>query len=422
MHIVMDLGHKSTLLAAWREGQPMDDPSILINLPGLNDSTTRMNDDPWSRTSLYRYVAYLHREYLLPSRLPIKSLAAAIPGISGLPLRRIMLDVFEEVLGLEEAIIVPRFLAMAAGWQLHSPQSLGNMMVLDAQDEEGEVAFLSACSDVTLTLEDQYRGNASTIREAATRLGFLSSSGWNLDHLYLLNEVGADTKMGRLISSLPNRVTIHNGDDPARAVMEGLVSHVYPGRSPGRLSVIYPYDFYLACFDREEQMKSIHRLPFDTSNLELDCNSCYRLARLVIADIPSSDADLEQLRLSIFEIDHQDHIELANLSLAQSILNIDCGRTDLPERVDLILDMAAAAIRPDLDSYYDEGDVPDPASFWEHYQSKLSQDHNIAQPFTPGTDTVASPDDPALTFSPLDRQIAHTMARLQSLLGQWKGF
>ncbi len=422
MHVVIDMGDKNTVLAAWREGQPLDDPSILVNLPGLNDSTTGVNDDPWSRASLYRHVTNLYREYLLPSRLSIRSLAAAIPDISGVPLRRTLLDVFEEVLGLEEAIIVPRFLAMAAGWQLHSPQSLGNIMVLDAQDEEEEVAFISACPDVTLTLEGQYPGNLRTIREAAARLGFLSSSGWNLDHLYLLNNVGANSQIRRLISGLPSRVTIHNGDNPGRAVMEGLVAHVYQGFSPGRLSVIYPFDFYLASFDQEEQMNSIHRLPFDTNNLELDCTSCYRLARLVTTDIPASEADPEQLRLGIFEIGHQDRIELDNLSLAQSILNIDCCRTDLPDRVDLILDMAAAVIRPDLDSGRDEGDLLDPASFWEHYHNRLSQDHTIGQLSTPAPDPSSSSSDPAVTFSPLDNQIAVTLARLQSLLGQWKHF
>lgn len=418
MRVVMDLGSNSTRLAAWREGQPLDNPSISVRLPGLDDFVSPGDADGWSREEFQRYITFLNREFLLPSRLAVSAVAAALPGIPGLALRRSLLEAIEAVLGLEEAVVVPRCLAMAAGWQLRHQQSLGDLMVLNGLNKEMEVAFLSTCPGVTLTLEGLCAGDNRVIRDKAAQLGFLDASGWNFDRLYLLGDVDAHTDLGQWLSNLPQRVSVHHDHDPALAVTEGLLAQITPPLPGESLSMLYPFDFYLAYCDREGQPVSFHTLPFDTTNLELDCNARYRLASLSMADDPTSPAHPERINLQVFESERRSEPGPFILAEGEPVLKIECSPTDLPERMDLILDMGAALILPQLPSSTTEEDGVIPEAFWQHYASglaRLSSSTILGAYFT--TNQTASANSSAVT--PLEGQIALILTRLHTLLEQW---
>lgn len=418
MRVVIDLGPNSTQLAAWREGQSPDNPSISVRLPGLTDFAGPGDANGWSREELQRYITFLNQEFLLPSRLVVSTVAAALPGIPGLAQRRSLLEAIEAVLGLEEAVVVPRCLAMAAGWQLRHGQALGNLMVLNGLDEEGGAAFLSASPGVTLTLEGLCAGDNRIIRHKAAQLGFLDASGWNLDRLYLLGDVDADPDLGRLLSNLPQRVSVHHDDDPALAVTQGLLAQITPLLPGESLSMLYPFDFYLAYCDRQGQPISFQALPFDTTNLELDCNSRYRLASLVMADRPTGPAHPERINLQVFEVEHRSEPNPSVAAWGEPVLKIECASTDLPKRMDLILDMGAALILPQLPSSAVEEEGVIPEAFWQHYASGLAR---LSSSTILGADLMADQTQAANSSaaSPLEGQIALILTRLYSLLEQW---
>ncbi|MEQ8201457.1 MAG: hypothetical protein ABRQ24_08575, partial [Syntrophomonadaceae bacterium] len=222
MHVAIDLGENNTLVAAWKDGQLADEPALVVRLPGLVHFEPEAGADPWSRTRLQKYVAHIHREYLLPTRLVIYSAAVAIPGVPGLSIRRRLLDVLEESLGLEEALVVPRSLAQVAGFQLNRPQSLGDIMLLEVQGNEAEASFLSTYPGVTITLEGRCRGDARVIREKAAQLGFLSPGGWNFDRLYLCGDASPDSPIGSLLAGIPQRIPIQAADDLPLTAVRGL--------------------------------------------------------------------------------------------------------------------------------------------------------------------------------------------------------
>lgn len=420
MHIAMDLGENNTRLAAWKEGQPANDPSLLVKLPGLAHFDLESGSDPWNQAHLQKYINYLQREYLLPTRQAIDSAAAAIPGVPGLLRRRRILDVLEETLGLDGAQVVPRSLAGAAGFQLHRPESLGDMMLLEAQGDEVEATFLSSYPGFAVTLEGQCRGDARFIRDMAAQLGFFSSNGWNLDNLYLSGDIIPGTPMEQLIASVPQRIPVHCADDLPLAAVQGLSPHNDQARLAGSLGVIYPYNFYLAVYHPEGQIASMNRIPFDFANLELDCSRRYTLTTLAIPEIHAGEGAQERIHFGIFEYNRQLRPEPPFTLLGDAVLEIDCRREDLPQRIDLVLDMGAAVLLPDIPAPRNDEDDLVQGDFWELYGQDMAR---IKQLTGPDSDTSLALSEPSASprsaHSALARQVDDILVRLQWLLSQW---
>jgi len=422
MHVAFDLSENYTLLAAWIEGQPVENPALIVKVPGLAHFGPESGDDPWSRAQLQNYIAWLHREYLLPTRQVIDSASAAIPGVPALLARQRLLDVLKETLGLEEALIVPRSLARAAGFQFHRAQPLGDIILLDVQGNQAETTFLSTFPGITITLEGQCRGDARLIREKAAQLGFLSASGWNFDSLYVAGDIDPESILGQLVASLPQRIPVQSADDFPWAAVQGLHPQSDQDIQTGSLSVIYPYNFFLAVFRPDGQAALMARIPFDTANLELDCNSRYKLATLTTADMSAGDEDKGRIHFRLFEMNadfNPERVDLAAIP-GDPVLEINCHRQDLPDQVDLVLDMGSAALLLDLPTPRNDEDSLAQGSFPELYDQdmtrlqrsiKIQSDPSIALPQS------AIPTDSPL--SDLDRQIDHILSRLQWLLRQW---
>jgi len=86
--------------------------------------------------------------------------------------------------------------------------------------------------------------------------------------------------------------------------------------------------------------------------------------------------------------------------------------------MDLILDMGAALILPELPSSTAEEDGVIPEAFWQHYASglaRLSSSTILGADFT--TNQTPSANSSAVT--PLEGQIALILTRLHTLLEQW---
>ncbi len=423
MHVAIDLGENDTWLAAWTEGQPVSHPALIVKVPGLAHFGPEATGDPWSRAQLQKYIAYLHREYLLPTRKVIDSASAAIPGVPPLSVRRRLLDVLNETLGLEEALVVPRSLAQAAGFQFHYPQPLGDLILLEAQGNLAEATFLNTFPGITITLEGQCRGDARVIREMASHLGFLAAGSWNFDCLFISGDIDPESPLGQLAAGLPQRISVQAADDFPWAAVQGLHPQSDPDMWTGSLSVIYPYSFYLAVFRPDGQAVSLARIPFDTANLELDCNSRYKLATLAAADMCAGDEDKGRIHFGVYETNADFNPEPADskTALGDPVLEIDCHRQDLPDRVDLVLDMGSAALLLDLPAPGNDEDSLAQGSFRDLYDqdiSRLQRSIRLQQVAStaPPQSAAATTDNPP---SDLDRQIDTILGRLQWLLHQW---
>ncbi len=422
MHVAIDLGENDTLLAAWTEGQPVSHPALIVKVPGLAHFGLKAGGDPWSRAQLQKYLTWLHSEYLLPTRQVIDSASAAIPGVPPLFVRRRLLDMLKETLGLEEALVVPRSLARAAGFQFHHPQPLGDIILLDAQDNQAEATFLSTFPGVTITLEGQCRGDARAIREKAAHLGFFAPGGWNFDCLFISEDIDPASPLGQLAISLPQRIPVQAANDFPWAVVQGLHPQSDHDIWTGSLSVIYPYSFYLAVFRPDGQRASMARIPLDTANLELDCNSRYKLATLTTADMSAGDEDKDRIHFCLFEMNADfdpERVDCAAIP-GDPVLEIDCRREDLPEQVDLVLDMGSAALLLDLPVPRNDEDSLTRGSFRELYEQDIARlQRSIKFQSAP---FIFSPQSATPTDSPpadLDRQIDAILGRLQWLLHHW---
>ena len=422
MHVAIDLGENDTWLAAWTEGQPVSHPALIVKVPGLTRFGLEAGGDPWSRAQLQKYLAWLHREYLLPTRQVIDSASAAIPGVPPLLVRRRLLDVLKETLGLEEALVVPCSLARAAGFQFHRPQPLGDIILLEAQGDQAEATFLSTYPGITITLEGQCRGDARAIRDKAALLGFLAPGGWNFDGLYISGDIDPASPLGQLAASLPQRIMVQAANDFPWAVVQGLHPQSDQDIWTGSLSVIYPYNFYLAVFRPDGQRASLARIPFDTANLELDCNSRYKLATLTTADLSAGDEAQDRIHFYLLEVNADfdpERVDLAAIP-GEPVLEIDCRREDLPDQVDLVLDMGSAALLLDWPVPRNDEDSLTRGSFRELYEQDMARlQRSIKFQSAP---FIFPPQSATLTASPptdLDRQIDVILGRLQWMLHHW---
>ncbi len=422
MHIAIDLGLHNSLLVCWKQGQPLDQPSISVRLPGLAVFKPEPAANLWSRPSLESYLGYLYREYMLPSRMVINSAAIAVPQIMGLKIRRQLLDIMEEVMGIDKVTIVPRYLALAAGYYLSNELTSGDIIIVDIKDTQADFAFVSVCPEV-ITLERQATGGLTELREEAERLGYLSPSGWNIDHVVVFGDGNDQNEMNIWLSSLAKKINIKPETNPAIRIAEGLTitNPVNNPRPPIRLSMIYPFNFYLADIDPDPSQASITRIPFDTANLEIDRDSRLKLIRY---DSAGTDVRKDRIKLLVYEMNS--HIELDLKEVENSpwdiVLEIDSAREDFPARVDLMLDMETAIVHPDLPSIIEETVRFTETDFWKRWAVNMA---NLKSPEFNDTDDVHFDKDssilPHASFnSDLTLQIEDSLSRIQSLLSLWQ--
>ncbi|MEQ8202118.1 MAG: hypothetical protein ABRQ24_11940, partial [Syntrophomonadaceae bacterium] len=243
----------------------------------------------------------------------------------------------------------------------------------------------------------------------------------NFDRLYLCGDASPDSPIGSLLAGIPQRIPIQAADDLPLTAVRGLHPQSEQSLFKGNLSVIYPYQLYLAVFGPHGQVVSMTRIPFDFANLELDCNSRYKLASLATADIYGDDENQERIHFALFELSSQSRPELSEplTALGKAVLEIDCRREDLPQRVDLVLDMGSAALLLDIPAPRVEEDYLARGGFWDLYDRDIAR---LKQSIDPQSDSSIFPADPALParapHSSLDGQIDNTLLRLQWLLNQ----
>jgi hypothetical protein len=353
MHVAINLGEEYSHLAGWENDRDLDDACIKVRLPGLARFNT--NDQPyqWDLHSVGVYIAYLQREYLLPSRKIVESAALSVPGNWTLRARKALLKLIEEILGLEEAKIIPQPLALTAGYnRRHRSQVLrGDIMIIQGTESSPDFALLSSSETAGIVLETQFRGDFSRARQELAAHGYRDSSGWRLDYVLVMDQSFSSLQLEEFLSTLAGETEVICQSEKDFAAAEGLFGS-WDGTTldpSNRLSLIYPYDFYFVSDESIPASAGLRRIPFDTANLELAYDGIYRLTSLDYEHFDHGDRESARVKFSIYELPAgcQPPQDMA-LIRAQQVLDIDSSRGDLPLQLVVILDMAAASLRLDL--------------------------------------------------------------------------
>jgi hypothetical protein len=422
MHVAIDLGNKYTYLACWEKGKPLADACIRVRIPGMTRFSYTTAKSFRDRDGMREYFYHLYREYLLPSRIMVESAAVSLPSIFNLNTHRMLLDILEEVLGLPEVSIIPQPIALVYGYHLRNPHLplTGNIMVIQIQEAELDFAFLSVTDTAGITLEKQLTGRLSRAQEEADLIGFHSPEGWKLDSVFWGGEQPYPPVLEELISYLPKAANIISGQDLQFAAAEGLSK-----TSP--MNLIYPYEFYIEKVNPSRESFEFIKIPFDTSNLELDCGASYRLLTLDSSSIFNLTSDPNRVRFRIYESDTSNGSgEYAQTVSKNLILEIDSLKSDLPERMHLYLDMATASLG--LNLKHDKTDITSSAPM-DFYSRLLDGQDKLFEMMRSNKYQQRLIDDfenhllsaQQESQEPLAAQIEMTLFRLYALLQLWQG-
>ena len=343
MNIAIDLGYLYSFLVCWDSTRPVTDAYIRVKVQGMNASATHTHSC-WDAQALRAYLFHLYREYILPSRLVVKSAALSVPDILDLNHRRILLDIMEEMLGLAEVSILPRPIALLCGYQLHNPHfsTDGDVMIIQLHERKADLSLLSITETGGITMEKHFPAVLPVPLNEAILRDFHSNPEWKWN-LVLLTTDNSDFLPAKdwWASLLPN-TNLVVADNLQFGAAEGL-------SASGRKSIIYPYEFFLQKYDRDGQSVEMLKIPFDTANLELDCFGQYRFYNLRSSTLGYLDNNENRIKFRIYELDSRTDDEIPALPVeAKPVLEIDSLPGDLPEHLEIGLDMGAANLYLDL--------------------------------------------------------------------------
>jgi hypothetical protein len=266
-----------------------------------------------------------------------------------------LLDVAEEVFGLQDVSIIPQPIALVYGYNLHNPQLplTGDIMVIHIHEAELHFAFLSLIDNSGITLEKQFTGSLSQAQKEAELIGFYSPEGWQLDSVLLGAESPYPSVLDELLKSLPKEVNVIS-EQNLQFVALDVLSWAYQEKKPNLscpMSFMYPFEFYIEKLIPSQDATELVKIPFDTANLELEYGANYQLLTLNSSSMYNLTTDPDRVKFNIYELDishgsnHYEQTTGSNL-----ILGIDSLKSDLPERIHLYLDMATATLGLDLKS------------------------------------------------------------------------
>jgi len=343
MNIAIDLGNTYSFLICWDNTRSVTDAYIKVKVQGINPSATHDNSC-WDAQALHEYLFHLYREYILPSRLVVESAALSVPDILDLNHRRILLDIMEEMLGLAEVSILPRPIALLCGYQLHNPQfpADGDVMIIHLHEKKADLSLLSITETGGITLENYFPAVLPLPFNEAILNDFYSPQEWNWDLVLLTADKSNFLPVENWWASLVPNTNIVVADNLQFAAAEGLYAI-------GQKSLIYPYEFYLQKYDRHEYSNDILKIPFDTANLELDCSGLYHIFNLRSSTLSYPDHGENRIRFRIYELAPRTGDGIPALPVAaKPVLEVDSLSCDLPEHLEIALDMRAAYLYLDL--------------------------------------------------------------------------
>jgi len=352
MHLAIDLGNTYTFLTCWEKGKPHIDACIRVSIPGMTRFSYSTAKYFWDRDGMREYLGHLYLEYILPSRIMVESATILFPTILNLNTHRMLLDVAEEVFGLSDVSIIPQPIALVYGYNLHNPQLplTGDIMVIHSHEAELNFAFISIIDTYGITLEKQFTGSLSQAQKEAALIGFYSHEGWQLDSVLLGADPPYPSVLDELLKSLPEKVNVISEQNLQFVAPLDVLSWAYQEKSPNlscAMSFVYPFEFYIEKLIPNQDATELVKIPFDTANLELEYGANYQLLTLNSSGMYNLTNDPDRVKFNIYELDNSHGSQTTGSNL---ILAIDSLKSDLPERMQLYLDMATATLSLEINS------------------------------------------------------------------------
>lgn len=186
-----------------------------------------------------------------------------------------------------------------------------------------------------------------SVKSKAVNLGLYQNSKWQLDYVLLLGGASQTRGIQDLIAELCPGVTIISPDDRDLNVVKGLCTQ----NKNTNLSIkcIYPFNFYIEKFDYNRNDFLLEKIPFDTSNLELDIKSRYKLTSFPADSNYNLAPNPDNALFRIYEVAEEDpnaHVE--RFKDQDLILQIESPRELLPDNINVYLNMAASTLESDM--------------------------------------------------------------------------
>lgn len=205
--------------------------------------------------------------------------------------------------------------------------------------------FFSQTQPVFKRLEEYIE---QSLKSKAAYLGLYQSGKWNLDYILLVGGASLILGVKELLATTFNNVPIILPANREFNVLAGLSAWEtqHQSRQLTSIKTIYPFHFFAERFDPVQQSTILDRLPFDTTNLSLDTENRYKIFTLARDSVYNLSSDCDNVKFRVYEAaEEENNIVAQRFSDRDLVLEIDELKTDLPDFLDIYLDLAGSELK-----------------------------------------------------------------------------
>lgn len=215
--------------------------------------------------------------------------------------------------------------------------------------------FISQTQPVFKRLEEYIE---QFLKTKAAYLGLYQSGKWNLGYILLVGGASHILGVKELLASIFGDVPIILPANREFNVLAGLAAwqKLYQALQLTSIKTIYPFHFFIERYDPAQQSAILDKLPFDTSNLPLDIQGQYKIFTLSRDSIYNLSSDGNKVKYRIYETaEEEDSIVTERFSDRNLVLEMDALKEDLPEFLDIYLDLAGSELNAAVSFQPDPG-------------------------------------------------------------------
>ncbi len=185
----------------------------------------------------------------------------------------------------------------------------------------------------------------------AQKLGLYNHQGWQLDYVLLLGGAALTPGLKERVEQLFPEVPVITPAEPELNVVMGLGAKAGEDRiySLTSIKTIYPFVFFLELFNPEQEACLLHKLTFDTHNLELDLSSRYKIFTLTLDQYPSLFLEQDLVRLRLWEAENEGETMISQRFSGQEVI-LDTGipSKEMSSGVDIYLNLKESCLELDF--------------------------------------------------------------------------
>jgi len=216
---------------------------------------------------------------------------------------------------------------------------------------------------------------AEIVRPQAELLGIYENNAWNLDYLFLLGGASYTRGIKDLITQIFTDIPVASPLDYQSCVVKGLA--FWDGNNSNdiltSIKCIYPFNFFIETRD-VNQGYVLTRIPFDTTNLELDIHGRYKLFSLPVKsnyNLSSADNMLKLRIYEVAEVDYEQNIE--GIFYRDLVLNYQANIPPEVEYCSIYFDLASATLSCDLSESLPHSETKETHLLYTSYENRQKQ-------------------------------------------------